>query len=193
MNAQPGQGIEGVIDGHHYRVGSPVYVAALSGREAPELLANGATQVLLGDREGPLARFELRDELRDDADLAIRRLRELGLEVHAGLARTGVVGILHAAAPAGPGILLRADMDGELPERLAPIFRDRDDLSSASDLSQKLGHALEDSENLIVICSPAAAANCSSISSGGGHCRSTGRCSRSQSRNALVARTSSSL
>ena len=56
-----------------------IYVAAV--REAPELLANGATQVLLGDREGPLARFELRDELRDDADLAIRRLRELGLEV----------------------------------------------------------------------------------------------------------------
>ena len=81
LSAQPGQGIEGVIDGHHYRVGSPGYVAALSGHEAPELLANGATQVLLGDREGPLARFELRDELRDDADLAIRRLRELGLEV----------------------------------------------------------------------------------------------------------------
>jgi tetratricopeptide (TPR) repeat protein len=52
---------------------------------------------------------------------------------------------------------LRADVEGELPERLAPIFRDRDDLSSASDLSKKLGGALDDSENLIVICSPAAA------------------------------------
>ena len=81
LSALPGQGIEGVIDGHQYRVGSPAYVAALSGREVPELLANGATQVLLGDREGPLARFELRDELREDADVAIRQLRELALEV----------------------------------------------------------------------------------------------------------------
>jgi Cu2+-exporting ATPase len=110
LNAQPGQGIEGVIDGHQYRVGSPVYVAALSGREAPELLANGATQVLLGDREGPLARFELRDELRDDADLAIRRLRELGLEVEilsgdaaAAVERVaGQLGIAHARSGMRP-------------------------------------------------------------------------------------------
>ncbi len=110
LSAQPGQGIEGVIDGHHYRVGSPAYVAALGGREVPELLANGATQVLLGDREGPLARFELRDELRDDADLAIRQLRELGLEVEilsgdaaAAVERVaGQLGVTHARSGMRP-------------------------------------------------------------------------------------------
>jgi Cu2+-exporting ATPase len=110
LSAQPGLGIEGVIDGHRYRVGSPAYVAALSGLEAPEPLGNGATQVLLGDREGPLARFELRDELRDDADLAIRQLRGLGLEVEilsgdaaAAVERVaGQLGIVHARSGMRP-------------------------------------------------------------------------------------------
>jgi tetratricopeptide (TPR) repeat protein len=52
---------------------------------------------------------------------------------------------------------LQSVTGAELPDRLAPVFRDRDDLSSASDLSKKLGHALDESEHLIVICSPAAA------------------------------------
>lgn len=46
---------------------------------------------------------------------------------------------------------------GEVPERLVPIFRDREDLSSASDVSAKVKEELEQSEFLIVICSPAAA------------------------------------
>jgi amidohydrolase len=39
------------------------------------------------------------------------RLRELGLEVHTGLAHTGVVGILRAAQKKDAAVLLRADMD----------------------------------------------------------------------------------
>ena len=46
---------------------------------------------------------------------------------------------------------------GLVPARLVPIFRDRDDLSSSSDLSSKIKAALADSEFLIVICSPDAA------------------------------------
>ena len=37
------------------------------------------------------------------------------------------------------------------------MFRDREDLSSASDLSIKVKQELEASESLVVICSPAAA------------------------------------
>lgn len=48
---------------------------------------------------------------------------------------------------------------GRVPKRLAPVFRDREDLSSASDLSGKIKEALEQSETLIVVCSPAAAAS----------------------------------
>jgi len=46
---------------------------------------------------------------------------------------------------------------GPIPRRLAPVFRDREDLSSASDLSLSVKQSLESSESLIVICSPTAA------------------------------------
>lgn len=44
----------------------------------------------------------------------------------------------------------------ELPKRLYPIFRDRDELASAHDLSESIRKAMDDSDALIVICSPAA-------------------------------------
>lgn len=40
---------------------------------------------------------------------------------------------------------------------LAPIFRDRDDLSSAPDLGETLNSALGQSDHLVVLCSPASA------------------------------------
>ena len=46
---------------------------------------------------------------------------------------------------------------GPLPERLGPIFRDREDLSSSGDLGPKIQQALAESEALIVLCSPEAA------------------------------------
>lgn len=48
---------------------------------------------------------------------------------------------------------------GEVPARIRPVFRDRDDLSSATDLGHTVKQALADSENLVVVCSPAAAAS----------------------------------
>ena len=46
---------------------------------------------------------------------------------------------------------------GIVPGRLTPVFRDREELSSATDLSEKITNALEESESLVVICSPASA------------------------------------
>jgi tetratricopeptide (TPR) repeat protein len=46
-----------------------------------------------------------------------------------------------------------------LPERLAPIFRDREELAGASELGPQIEAALADSEALIVVCSPEAAAS----------------------------------
>ncbi|MDQ3229291.1 MAG: toll/interleukin-1 receptor domain-containing protein [Pseudomonadota bacterium] len=46
---------------------------------------------------------------------------------------------------------------GPLPDRLTPVFRDREDLSSAGGLTPKIQEALDDSEALIVVCSPDAA------------------------------------
>ena len=48
---------------------------------------------------------------------------------------------------------------GPIPRRLAPVFRDRDELPSATDLGRKVDEALAQSANLIVICSPEAAAS----------------------------------
>lgn len=42
-------------------------------------------------------------------------------------------------------------------ERVSPIFRDRSDLKASADLGQTIQEALESSEYLIVLCSPAAA------------------------------------
>jgi tetratricopeptide (TPR) repeat protein len=46
---------------------------------------------------------------------------------------------------------------GPVPARLTPVFRDRDELTGAADLSSKVTAALAGSRHLIVICSPAAA------------------------------------
>ncbi|MDP1698428.1 MAG: toll/interleukin-1 receptor domain-containing protein [Xanthomonadaceae bacterium] len=46
-----------------------------------------------------------------------------------------------------------------LPARLYPVFRDRDELASADDLSEAILRALAESGALIVVCSPAAAAS----------------------------------
>ena len=51
----------------------------------------------------------------------------------------------------------RAAGQGPVPRRFRPVFRDREDLGSAADLTEKVAEALSDSDNLIVICSPAAA------------------------------------
>jgi tetratricopeptide (TPR) repeat protein len=48
---------------------------------------------------------------------------------------------------------------GITPRRLIPIFRDRDELATASDLGAKVRDALAQSANLIVICSPFSAAS----------------------------------
>ena len=54
---------------------------------------------------------ELGFEEEQTSAFVAERLRELGLEVHTGLAHTGVVGILRAAQKKEAGVLLRADMD----------------------------------------------------------------------------------
>ena len=46
---------------------------------------------------------------------------------------------------------------GRIPPRLAPVFRDRDELPTASDLGAVIEDALRQSWCLIVICSPDAA------------------------------------
>jgi WD40 repeat protein len=51
----------------------------------------------------------------------------------------------------------RQIVGGGVPARAFPVFRDRDELSSASDLTGQVVAALADSRSLVVICSPDAA------------------------------------
>lgn len=46
-----------------------------------------------------------------------------------------------------------------VPARIHPVFRDRDELASASQLSRSIEEALDASEALVVVCSPAAVAS----------------------------------
>ncbi len=48
---------------------------------------------------------------------------------------------------------------GNVPKRLAPIFRDFEELPTSSDLSKAIQEALEQSQFLIVVCSPHAASS----------------------------------
>ncbi len=54
---------------------------------------------------------ELGFEEQRTAEFVATRLGRLGLEVRTGVGVTGVVGLLRAAQPEGPAVLLRADMD----------------------------------------------------------------------------------
>lgn len=60
-----------------------------------------------------------------------------------------------------PRRLQRGVAEGErrVPDRLAPIFRDMEELSAADSLSVAVEAALQRSEVLVVLCSPAAAAS----------------------------------
>jgi tetratricopeptide (TPR) repeat protein len=46
---------------------------------------------------------------------------------------------------------------GPVPPRLAPVFRDREELPTATDLGKVINSALMDSQTQVVVCSPAAA------------------------------------
>ena len=79
--ASAGAGVEALIDGRRYRIGSPAWVRELSAAALPDAAPGSATSVLLGDEGGLLCRFELEDTPRAQARETVRRLRGLGLEV----------------------------------------------------------------------------------------------------------------
>lgn len=75
-----GAGVEGVIAGRRYRLGSAAFALALSNKNisAP---AHGQW-ILLADNAGPLCWFRLQDQLRSDAAATVRTLQQRGLRVH---------------------------------------------------------------------------------------------------------------
>ena len=79
---------------------------------------------LMALRQDLHAHPEIAFEERRTSDLVADRLREIGIDVHRGLAKTGVVGTLKEGD--GPAIGLRADMDAlELDERTGLPYASR--------------------------------------------------------------------
>jgi P-type Cu2+ transporter len=74
----PGEGMEGVIKGRRYRIGTEHFVAELRGAiDATRSDSAGGTIVVLGDEREVLARFELLDELRTTATSAVASLAQM--------------------------------------------------------------------------------------------------------------------
>ena len=78
VRSVPAAGMEGVIAGHRYRIGTTHFVAELRGVAAPtpDAAATG-TVVELGDEQETLARFELRDVARESASTSVAALRDM--------------------------------------------------------------------------------------------------------------------
>jgi len=84
----PGGGVEGIVEGHLLRLGTPAFVAELSGAPASPAeigvlaaMQRGETCVLLGDGQGVLATFLLADQLRPGARELVAGLRASGATV----------------------------------------------------------------------------------------------------------------
>jgi Cu2+-exporting ATPase len=81
MRAVPGAGVEALIDGTPYRVGSPDFCAALAASATPFDLGGGAPLAALARPGEWLAVFHFDDTIRPEAPAMVRQLRELGCEV----------------------------------------------------------------------------------------------------------------
>ena len=118
VTAVAGHGLHGELDGARLRLGRPGWVGAggLAG-EVSRLQGAGATVVLVERAGALLGAIAVRDELRREAPDAIRRLRDLGIEV---AMLTGDNRRTAEALAAAAGIAtVRAEL---LPERKAALL-----------------------------------------------------------------------
>jgi Cu2+-exporting ATPase len=83
ISATPGCGIEGLVAGIRYRIGTPDFVRDLQSSPAAGAAALPASVagVVLGDTQGFLAHFEFGDRLRASAAATIRQLTAMGIDV----------------------------------------------------------------------------------------------------------------
>ena len=87
IEAIPGQGVTGLINGIQYRLGCAAYVEAIAKTSENQTASNlkdkpqHATEIFLADDKKILAVFFLSDELREDAAESIHALKALGKKV----------------------------------------------------------------------------------------------------------------
>jgi Cu2+-exporting ATPase len=83
VSNRPGAGVEGVVDGRRYRVGTLDFCGELAGVSPPAARESGTGSVAALARNGEwLAQFELGDTLKRDAEALIGLLAALSKRVH---------------------------------------------------------------------------------------------------------------
>jgi len=112
LTSTAGLGVEGVVDGRRYRIGTTAYVRdlQLAGGHHESDASPETDGVVLGSEQGLLARFSFIDHVRERAAEALQQLRQLGLEVEllsgdqldAVAAVAGELGITHFRARCSP-------------------------------------------------------------------------------------------
>jgi Cu2+-exporting ATPase len=78
----PGRGVEGMIDGRSYRLGSPRFAADSEAPPAPPTSSGGESWVALAEGHELIAWFALADTPRADAAAALAALSQQGLRLH---------------------------------------------------------------------------------------------------------------
>ncbi len=81
MRATAGAGVEGRVDGHRIRVGSPAFAGWRDESQAAEMAARGRSLVAVSVDDVPAALIGVADRLRESTPAALRRLDTLGVRV----------------------------------------------------------------------------------------------------------------
>jgi len=135
LHAEPGCGVEALVGGMLYRIGSADYVCELSGTPQPsERSGDESTIVYLGNDRGLLARFSIGDELRSDAEA-----NKLGIgDWHAALSPAAKLELLARLQKNGATVVMVGDGVNDAPVLAAA------DASIAIDAGTALARASAD-------------------------------------------------
>lgn len=77
----PGHGVEGTVAGQWWRLGKPDFVRSKGSSAGEVPTCRGEDSVALGNAQGIVATFDMRDEARPDAAAAVEAFERLGLRV----------------------------------------------------------------------------------------------------------------
>jgi len=76
-----GAGVEGLVDGCRYRIGSESYASEFAGQSATFTIDRSSQRIYLASQQAILACFWVQDALRDDAVATVQQLQDKGLQL----------------------------------------------------------------------------------------------------------------
>ncbi|MDH3978674.1 MAG: cation-translocating P-type ATPase, partial [Gammaproteobacteria bacterium] len=86
VTAVPGEGLEGLVDGQRYRIGTQEFATALSGNAFADQSETSIRTIYLGSDAGLIAKFEIGEALREGVGSAVAALqaRNIGVMIASG-------------------------------------------------------------------------------------------------------------